>query len=162
MITAPTLLTEKHVLEGFACGQAALDEWLVKRALVNQTNGASRTYVVTENNRVIGYYALSNGGVTSSEAPGKIRRNMPDPIPLMILARLAIHKKWQGKGIGTDLLRDAVLRTLHAATISGIRALLVHALDETAELFYKKNGVLASDIRPLTLFLPLYPPPKVA
>jgi GNAT superfamily N-acetyltransferase len=110
--------------------------------------------------RVIGYYALSNGGVAAAEAPGKIKRNMPDPIPVMILGRLAIDLSWQGKGLGTDLLRDAVLRTLHAATISGIRALLVHALDEKAEIFYRKNGFLPTAVRPLTLFLPLYPPLK--
>ena len=160
MINAPALLTTSHQLSGFSCGQAALGEWLAKRALANQNTGASRTYVVTDNTRVIGYYALSNGGVATAEAPGKIKRNMPDPIPVIVLARLAVDLSWQDKGLGTDLLRDAVLRTLHAATISGIRTLLVHALDEKAETFYRKNGFLPSAVHPLTLLLLLYSLPK--
>lgn len=161
MIDPPALLSTEHDGSTFSCGIASLDEWLVKRALANQSTGASRTYVLSQATKIIGYYALSNGGVAAAEAPGKIKRNMPEPIPVMILGRLAIDQSWQGKGLGTDLLRDAVLRTMNAATISGIRALLVHAIDEHAEKFYKKNGFLSSPIRSLTLFLPLHPLPEI-
>ncbi len=155
MITSPTLLSPVHDVSRFDCGNAALDEWLRTHALRNQGSGASRTYVVEEESRVVGYFALANGGVAAAEAPGKLRRNMPDPIPVMILARLAIDRSWQGRGLGLDLLRDAVLRTQQAAMIARIRALLVHAIDEGAAQFYERAGFLRSPIRPLTYLLPL-------
>jgi len=102
---------------------------------------------------VIGYYALATGNVAATEAPRKVKRNMPDPIPVMILGRLAIDQTFQGKGLGTDLLRDAVLRTLQAAEIAGIRAMLVHAIDDSAARFYERAGFISSPLRPLTLFL---------
>ena len=151
----PRLLTGDLDLADFACGTPALDEWLRHRALANQESGASRTYVVTVDRRVVGYYALANGSVVAAEAPGRVRRNMPDPIPVMILGRLAVDRSRQGRGLGSDLLRDAVLRTLQAAEIAGIRALLVHALDEGAARFYARSGFLPSPMRPLTYFLPL-------
>lgn len=160
MIGAPTLLTNDYDLAAFSSGQPPLDEWLQRRALTNQNNGASRTYVIAEEKRVVGYYALAVGSVAASEAPGKIKRNMPDPIPVMILGRLAIDSAWQGRGLGTDLLRDAVLRTIQAAKIGGIRALLVHAIDVRAAAFYLRSGFSASAVRPLTLFLPLHPLPE--
>jgi GNAT superfamily N-acetyltransferase len=153
VIAAPVLLTASHEVEGFDSGNPALDTWLRRRALVNQENGASRTYVLTEAKRVIGYYALASGSVAAAEAPGKIKRNMPDPVPVMILGRLAIDRRCQGKGLGTDLLRDAVLRTMQAAEIGGIRALLVHAVDERGAAFYLRAGFIASPVRPLTLLL---------
>ena len=161
MIGAPALLTQAHDCAPFSCGQASLNDWLKRRALANQDTGASRTYVIAEDARVIGYYALASGGVALSEAPGKVRRNMPEPIPVMILGRLAVDQAWQGRQLGTDLLRDAVLRTMQAAAIGGIRALVVHALDESVAAFYRRNGFLDSPIRPLTLFLPLHPLPPV-
>ena len=147
MITSPTLLSPVHDVSRFDCGNAALDEWLRTHALRNQGSGASRTYVVEEESRVVGYFALVNGGVAAAEAPGKLRRNMPDPIPVMILTRLAIDRSWQGRGLGLDLLRDAVLRTQQAAMIARIRALLVHAIDEGAAQFYERAGFLRSPIR---------------
>jgi GNAT superfamily N-acetyltransferase len=156
MINTPVLLTATHDLDPFTCGNASLDQWLKVRALPNQTTGASRCYVLTDDKSVIGFYALSSGGVAAVEAPGRIKRNMPDPIPVMILARFAIATQWQGKGLGKDLLRDAVLRTLQAADIGGIRALLAHAKDERAAAFYESNGFLPSPIRALTLVLPLH------
>lgn len=159
MIKAPVLLTGAYDLAVFSCGQPSLDAWLQERALANQNTGASRTYVVVEGRRVVGYYALAAGSVAASEAPGKIRRNMPDPVPVMILGRLAVDRAWQGRGLGADLLHDAVLRTLQAARIGGIRALLVHALDERAAAFYLRSGFSASVVRPLTLFLPIHPLP---
>jgi GNAT superfamily N-acetyltransferase len=157
---APTLLTDKHDLTNFSCNQPSLDEWLRKRALTNQNNGASRTYVITENARVVGYYALAAGSVSASEVPGKIKRGMPNPIPVMVLGRLAVDSAWQGHGLGTDLLRDAVLRTMQAARIGGIRALLVHAIDDRTANFYLRSGFLTSAVRSLTLFLPLHPLPE--
>jgi GNAT superfamily N-acetyltransferase len=155
MIAAPAPLTAEHDLSAFSCGNPALDDWLRRRALANQDSGASRTYVVAEDNRAVGYYALASGSVAFAEAPGKVKRNMPDPVPVMILGRLAIDQGWQGKGFGKDLLRDAVLRTMQAAEIGGIRALLVHAIDERAAGFYERAGFVPSPIRPLTYFLVL-------
>lgn len=155
MISPPAPLVSAHDVTRFSCGTPSLDTWLRKRALSNQGTGASRTYVMAENGQVVGYYALANGSVAASEAPGSVRRNMPDPVPVMILARLAIDGAWQGKGLGTDLLRDAVLRTMQAAEIGGIRALLVHALDDPAAVFYQRFGFKPSPVLPLTLFLEL-------
>jgi len=153
MISAPEPLGAKHELAAFRCGVPSLDDWLRRRALANQESGASRTYVIAENARVIGYYALATGAVATAEATGKVRRNMPDPIPVMVLARLAVDQTWQGRGLGLDLLRDAVLRTLQAADIAGIRALLVHALTEQAGRFYERAGFQPSPLRPLTYML---------
>lgn len=155
MISSPVLLTAEHDTQQFSCGNSSLDNWLKTRALQNQITGASRSYVMINEIRVAGFYALASGGVAGAEAPSRIKRNMPDPIPVMILARFAIDSAWQGKGLGADLLRDAVLRTLQAAEIGGIRALLAHAKDDKAAGFYMNFGFIRSPIRPLTLFLPL-------
>lgn len=152
---APEPLSAAHDLTAFASGNAALDEWLKRRALANQDTGASRTYVIADEDRVIGYYALATGSIAAAEAPGRVRRNMPDPVPVMILARLAIESQHQGRGLGSDLLRDAVLRTLRAAEIAGVRAMLVHAIDEKAGRFYERAGFMPSPLRPLTYFLVL-------
>ena len=155
VIHAPSPLTAEHDIAPFQSGEPVLDDWLRRRALANQASGASRTYVVAEDRRVIGYYALAVGAVTTAEAPGNVRRNMPEPIPVMVLGRLAVDREWHGRGLGFDLLRDAVLRTLHAAEIAGIRALLVHALHERAGAFYEHAGFRTSPLRPLTYFLTL-------
>jgi len=154
-LSVPTLLTEAHDLSGFSSGESQLDEWLKRRALRNQFSGASRTYVVTIENQVIAYYALASGSVMAQEAPGRIRRNMPDPIPVIVLGRLAIDEKWQGKGLGKALLRDAILRTLQASEMIGIRAILVHALHEKAAAFYQHVGFLPSPISDTILMLSL-------
>jgi GNAT superfamily N-acetyltransferase len=130
-----------------------LDDWLRRRALANQASGASRTYVVMAQNRVVAYYALANGSVIPGQAPGRVRRNMPDPIPVMVLGRLAVDRQWQGKGLGSALLRDAILRTLQAAQIAGIRAILVHALHQRAADFYRHHGFLPSPLSDHTLML---------
>lgn len=152
-ITSPELLTEHHQLIGFHSGATTLDEWLTRRALKNQTIGASRTYVVTDSQRVVGYYALAAGSVLAQVAPGVIRRNMPEPIPVMVLGRLAVDQQWQGQGLGKALLRNAIFRTLQAAEIAGIRAILVHALHEQAATFYRKAGFIASPIHEYTFML---------
>lgn len=155
MLSAPVLLSEAHDLALFESGHDSLDEWLRRRARANQVSGASRTYVVCEGERVIGYYCLSSGALAVSDAPGAIRRNMPDPVPMAVLGRLAIDRNWQGKGIGTALLQDAVLRTSQAAHIMGIRGLLVHAISEEAKAFYERYGFTASPANPMTLVLSL-------
>ncbi len=153
MIKAPEPLGETHEVALFQSGEPSLDEWLRRRALANQRAGASRTYVVVDGNRVVGYYALAAGAVAVAEATSRVHRNMPDPIPVMVLGRLAVDQAWQGKGLGLDLLRDAVLRTLQAADIAGIRALLAHALNEKAARFYLHAGFQPSPLRSLTCML---------
>ena len=130
-----------------------LDEWLKKRALANEESGASRTYVVCAARRVVGYYALAGGGVAQEHAPGCVRRNMPDPLPVMIVGRLAVDRTWQGRSVGRSLLRDAVVRTLQAAEIGGIRAILLHAISDEAKRFYERYGFQSSPLDPMTLMI---------
>src|SRR5271157_5431626 len=152
-LSAPEKLRADHNLEGFECGEPSLDNWLRRRALKNEESGASRTYVVCTGRQVVGYYALAVGAVAHAEAPGRVRRNMPDPVSVMIIGRLAVHKDYQGKKIAPGLLRDAVLRTLQAAEIAGIRAILVHAISERARQFYEDCGFIASPMDPMTLMI---------
>ncbi|WP_045694974.1 GNAT family N-acetyltransferase [Hyphomonas sp. BRH_c22] len=155
-LNAPTLLTADHQVGGFESSKPSLDDWLKRRALKNQTEGASRTYVVaSDDGSVQAYYALAAGSVMPTEATGAVRRNMPSPIPVVILARLAVVKSRQGNGIGPALLKDALLRTVAAADTIGIRAMLIHALDEEAAAFYEKYGFARSPIDDLVLMLPL-------
>lgn len=149
----PEKLSPAHDTSQFQCGEPSLDDWLRKRALQNEESGASRTYVFCSGHRVLGYYALAVGAVAHSEAPGRIRRNMPDPVPVMVIARLAVDQTLQGKAIGPALLRDAVLRILQAAEIAGMRAILVHAISERAKRFYEKWGFIPSPIDPMTLMI---------
>jgi GNAT superfamily N-acetyltransferase len=152
-VQAPKPLDTKHQLADFDCGNTELNEWLKKRALKNENSGASRTYVVTLGDKVVAYYCLANGSIINITAPGKIRRNMPDPIPVMIIGRLAVDIHWQGKGSGYGLVRDAILRTLQAAKIAGIRAILVHAISQEAKQFYEKCGFIPSPIDPMILMI---------
>ena len=149
----PEKLSSDHDLTRFQCGEAALDDWLRRRALQNEESGASRTYVLCVEQRVVGYYALAVGAVAHIEAPGRVRRNMPDPVPVMVIGRLAVDQTVQGQAIGPALLRDAVLRTLQAAEIAGIRAILVHAISERAKRFYERWGFIPSPIDPMTLMI---------
>jgi GNAT superfamily N-acetyltransferase len=152
-IGAPEKISAEHDLSMFDSGEPVLDEWLRRRAEQNEASGASRTYVVCAGKKVVGYYTLAVGAVAHAEAPGRIRRNMPDPVPVMVLGRLAIDKAYHGQGVGTGLLRDAVLRTVQAAEIAGIRAILVHAISEAAKRFYEKYGFVASPVDPLTVMI---------
>lgn len=149
----PEKLSPDHDLSQFQCGEPTLDDWLRRRALQNQETGASRTYVLCVGNRVVGYYALAVGAVAHAEAPGRVRRNMPDPVPVMVIGRLAVDQTIQGQSIGPALLRDAVLRTIQAAEIAGIRAILVHAISERAKRFYEQWGFIPSPIDPMTLMI---------
>ena len=152
-LTAPEHLTSAHDVSAFDSGVPVLDDWLRKRAVANEETGASRTYVVCAGRRVVGYYALATGGVAQAQAPGRVRRNMPDPVPVMILGRLAVDRDWQGRGLGRSLLRDAVLRTLQAAEIIGIRAILVDAISDEAKKFYERHGFTVSPVDPMILMI---------
>ena len=151
MVTAPGLLGPGHDVANFASGVNALDEWLHKRALANQSSGATRTYVACDGAAVVAYYALAVGGIAHSEAPGRLKRNMPEPIPAMVLARLAVDRRWQGKGLGADLLGDAARRTVQAAHIAGIRAIVVDAISDDAARFYERWGFTRSTMLPMRL-----------
>lgn len=150
---APQPIKSEHKSDDFDCGNTDLNEWLKKRALKNEASGASRTYVVTVAQSVIAYYCLANGSVVNTIAPGKVRRNMPAQIPVMVIGRLAVDINWQGKEIGYALVRDATLRTLQAAEIAGIRAIIVHAISEEAKKFYEKCGFIPSPVAPMTLMV---------
>jgi GNAT superfamily N-acetyltransferase len=152
--TSPIPLQPTHNVETFDCVTHILNDWLKKRAYQNEVQGVSRTYVVCYENLVVGYYSLANGCVFHADAPGKVKRNMPNPIPAMILGRLAVDLNHQGKGIGIGLVQDAVKRTLQASEIAGIRVILVHALNDTAKQFYQeKCGFKVSPVNDLTLMV---------
>ena len=152
---APEPIQNNHDTSRFDCGNPLLNDWLKRRALANHLGGATRCYVVTEVNAVVAYYALSAGAVATSLATGNVKRNMPDPIPVLVLARLAIDQRCKAQGLGKALLKDAVQRAMRVARDVGVRALLVHAIDESAEAFYLKHGFSASPVAPHTLMLRL-------
>jgi GNAT superfamily N-acetyltransferase len=152
-LRAPKLLDDSHELEPFDCGAPSLDHWLKRRARGNQASGASRIYVVCRGDVVVGYYALAAGAVERDEAPSKVRRNMPTPVPVIVLGRLAVTRGEQGNGIGAALLRDALLRVLNASKEIGAAAVLVHALNDRAKTFYLDHGFIESPIEPLVLML---------
>ncbi len=155
-LSAPQSLAATHRLDGFNCGEPSLDDWLKRRALANHLNGASRTFVVTDPEQcVLGYYALAAGAVAHQEATSAIRRNMPDPVPVMVLARLAVDARAQGIKLGAALLQDAVARVQTVAENAGVRALLVHALNDRAKQFYEHYGFRESPVHPMTLMLPM-------
>lgn len=155
-LSAPEPLRADHDLRNFECGEPSLNDWLKRRALTNQLNGASRTFVVLdEDQNIVGYYALAAGAVSHQLATGGVRRNMPDPIPVLVLGRLAVAHRAQGYRVGAALLQDAVLRAMAVAENAGVRALLVHALNDRAKDFYEHYGFLSSPIDPMTLMLRL-------
>ena len=152
---APTQLTEGHDLAGFDCGILSLDDWLKNRAMSNQRCGASRTYVLYQGNEAVGYYCLATGAIDRDEAPGAIRRNIPDPIPVVVLGRLAVDRRFQNQRLGSAMLRDAVCRFVQVAEIAGAVALLVHPISENARGFYQSWGFRESSLEPMTLCLML-------
>ena len=155
MIGAPQLLNEGHALDGFDCGLAPLNDWLQRRARSNAASGASHTYVACEGAAVAGYYALAAGAVEVTSAPGRFRRNMPDPVPVVVLGRLAVGRAHHGQGIGRALCRDAGLRVLQAAAIIGVRGILVDAISAEARDFYLALGMDPSPLEPMTLMVTL-------
>jgi len=155
MLSAPVPLLPMHQTERFACGIERLDIWLKQRALKNQISGASRTFVVCESSRVLAYYALASSAVVVKATSGRFRRNMPDPIPVVVLGRLAVDRELHGYGIGRALVRDAATRVLQAAEIIGIRGIVVHALSDAAKAFYEHIGFDPSPLDPMTLMITL-------
>lgn len=155
-LTAPQPLTTAHRLDEFSCGEQVLDDWLRRRAIANQARGASRTFVVADQDgRVYGYYAMAAGAVSHQMATGGVRRNMPEPIPVMVLARLAVDHRAQGIKLGGALLQDAVKRALVVSQNTGVRALLVHSLHDRAKSFYEHYGFEISPADPMVLMLRL-------
>jgi len=155
MISTPELLNKDHNRSQFDCGNETLNDWLIRRALKNQASGASRTFVICDESRVIGYYALAMGSIERPIAPKTIARNMPDPIPVTVLGRLAIDLEFQGQRLGAALLRDSILRTVLVSRNIGVRAMLVHAISEDAKRFYTSYGFKGSPINEMTLMLSL-------
>lgn len=148
-------LSANHDIERFDCGKEPLNRFLQRYALTNQAANAARTYVVCgDGNRVAGYYSLAVGAVEHGSAPERVIRGLArHPVPVMLLARLAVDRTVQGSGLGKALLRDALLRTAQAAGIAGIRALLVHAKDDEAKAWYERFDFAASPTDPYHLFL---------
>jgi predicted N-acetyltransferase YhbS len=154
-LSAPEPLNAQHHLVNFTSGEASLDQWLKQRALKNQTSGASRTFVACKESRVIAYYALASSAITSDATPSRFRRNMPDPVPVVVLGRLAIDRSWQGQGLGRAMVRDAALRVIQAADVIGIRGMIVHALSNDAKEFYCRVGFEPSPLDPMLLLVTL-------
>jgi GNAT superfamily N-acetyltransferase len=152
-LSPPQPLADHHDLAAFISGEPPLDDWLKRRARANQASGASRTFVLCQGARVVAYYALASGSIIVDAAPGRFRRNMPSPIPVVVLARLAVDQDWQGRGIGRALFRDAARRVAHAADSIGIRGIVVHAISENAKSFYLTLGFDPSPLEPMTLMV---------
>jgi GNAT superfamily N-acetyltransferase len=151
VLSPPAPLADHHQVEEFNSGEASLDDWLKRRARGNQASGASRTFVVCEGDRVVAYYALASGAVTTASVPGRFRRNMPDPIPVAILARLAVAQAFHGQGIGRGLFSDCARRVAHAADAIGIRGIVVHAISDNARKFHLELGFDPCPQEPMTL-----------
>ncbi|WP_395336934.1 GNAT family N-acetyltransferase [Novosphingobium sp. BL-8H] len=155
MLTAPQPLGPHHDLSGFNSGTPSLDDWLIRRARSNQTARASRTFVVCDGERVVAYYALASGAITCNDAASRTRRNMPDPIPVVVLGRLAVTQDYQGRQLGRGLVRDAAKRVIAASDEIGIRAIVVHAISAEARSFYLALGFLPSPTNDMTLMISL-------
>jgi GNAT superfamily N-acetyltransferase len=155
MLVCPEPLASHHRIAAFTSGVVSLDEWLQRRALQNQASGASRTFVVCADQEVVGYYALASSAVAPAAAPGRFRRNMPDPIPVVVLGRLAIARSHQGQGLGRALFQDAGRRTIFAAEGIGIRGVMVHAISDEAKNFYLGLGLGESPLDPMILMVTL-------
>ncbi len=154
-LSAPLPLAPDHELDAFQSGVEPLDDWLKRHARHNEAEGGSRTYVVCAGRLAVGYYSLAAGSILPNAATGRVRRNMPNPVPVVLLGRLAIDRGWQGRGLGGDLLRDAVLRVLSAGEAIGVRAILVHAISSEAKVFYERHGFKPSPVEPMTLMITL-------
>ena len=154
-LAPPEPLADRHEIQEFSSGEGSLDDWLRRRARANQVSGGSRTYVVCEEKRVVAYYALASGAIMAENATGRLRRNMPDPIPVAVLARLAVDRGWQGKGLGRALFRDAARRVASAADAIGIRGIVVQAISEEAKNFYLALGFDPSPREPMMLMVTL-------
>ncbi len=149
----PELLGDHHVIDGFDSGDAALDSWLPDKAHRNQAEGSSRTWVVTDQERVVAYYASSTAVLIRAAATKRAARNQPDPLPALLLGRLAVDQKWQGHGLGAALLKHFLLKAVEVAQLTGVRVLLVHAKSPEVAAFYRRYGFESSPMDDLTLML---------
>jgi GNAT superfamily N-acetyltransferase len=154
-LTQPEPLAEIHELNDFFSGVTSLDDWLKRRARANQVSGASRTYVVADGRKVVAYYTLASGAIATADSVGRFRRNMPDPIPVVVLGRLAADRSQQGRGLGRALFRDCAMRVAQAADMIGIRGIVVHAISDQAKAFYQTLGFDPSPAEPMTLMVTL-------
>ena len=155
-LSPPMPISSNHELIYFDSGEPTLDAWLKTRALKNQISGGSRCFVLCDQEKkVIGYYTLSAGAINHEIAPKSMRRNMPNPLPVLLLGRLAIDKKYHNQGLGSALLRDATIRAVSVASDAGIFAILVHCLSEQAKRFYLSRGFVASPLQAMTLMITL-------
>jgi GNAT superfamily N-acetyltransferase len=154
-LTRPEPLADIHELNDFFCGITSLDDWLKRRARANQISGASRTYVVADGRKVVGYCALASGAIAAADSVGRFRRNMPHPVPVVVLGRLAVDRSQQGRGLGRALFRDSALRVAQAADTIGIRGIVVHAISDQAKAFYLALGFDPSPAEPMTLMVTL-------
>ena len=153
-LRAPESLSPEHPLNTFDCGKPALNDWLLRHARQAQGSGSAKTFIVADDDRVAGYFSLTVGQIDTLEAPERIRKGMGQyPIPVVILARLAVDRAYPGQGIGVGMLQDAIRRTLVIAEQAGIRSMLTHPLDETAAQFYQRFGFIASPLREQQLLL---------
>ncbi len=150
----PAPITAAHDLVQFSCAEESLNDWLKRRALRNEGN-TSRTYVVAQGNRVVGYYTLAAGSVMRAALPRAMRHDTPEQIPVVILARLATDRRFERRGVGAGMLQEAITRLLTASVEIGVRALIVHALDDAAAEFYRRFGFVSSPIDERTLVLPV-------
>ena len=151
--TPPALITADQELADFDSGESSLNEWLKKRAFKNHSTGASRCFVLCVGAAVIGYYSLSAGAISHEAAPKAMRRNMPNPLPVLLLGRLAVDKRYHNQGIGQALLRDAMLRAVNVSGDAGVLAILVHAISDQAKQFYLSRGFVESPLQPMTLLM---------
>lgn len=149
----PVPIMADQEFASFDSGEISLNEWLKKRAFKNHTAGASRCFVLCAGRAVIGYYSLSAGAISHESAPKAMRRNMPDPLPVLLLGRLAVDKHYHNQGIGQALLRDAMLRAVSVSGDAGVFAILVHALSDQAKQFYLSRGFVESPLQPMTLIM---------
>src|SRR5271165_1035884 len=154
-LTRPEPLAEIHELNDFFSGVTSLDDWLKRRARANQVSGASRTYVIADGHKAVGYYAVASGAIATADSVGRFRRNMPDPIPVVVLGRLAVDRSQQGRGLGRALFRDCALRVAQAADTIGIRGIVVQAISDQAKAFYQTLGFDPSPAEPMTLMVTL-------
>lgn len=154
-LSAPEPINRSHDLAGFASGEVVLDAWLKRLAIKNEHSGSSRCFVVCSQNKVVAYYTLSAAGIGREFAPKGLQRNRPDPLPVLLLGRLAVDQRYHNMGIGKALLRDAMLRALTVSAEAGVCGMLVHAMSEQAKRFYLSRGFVASPLQPMTLFMTL-------
>jgi GNAT superfamily N-acetyltransferase len=153
VFSPPVPIAISHDRTRFDCGEASLNDWLQKRALKNHANGASRCFVLCIDDVVVGYYCLSAGAINHEVVETSMRRNMPNPLPILLLGRLAVDQRYHNKGLGQALLRDAMLRAVHVAKDAGVFALLVHSISKEATQFYRSRGFVASPLQPMTLMM---------